>query len=166
MWHKVNFSAMFNWFEFRFSFFKTTCHGKVKARLLPYYLSIAGAKIVSFIPFPILSTLREKCKQLCPGFELGQLCLFSKAISITPQESKVWNGKRNTTRTLKKGEKRKYDKNNENWRRRRRRRRRKNKEEKGRREIGGEEKCVEIESEINKPLDGRGRRLTNLGKIR
>ena len=53
MWHKVNFLKWSSTgLNSGFSFFKTSCHTKVKKYSLSYYLLIAGRRIVVFIPFP------------------------------------------------------------------------------------------------------------------
>ena len=50
IWHKVNFfKAEFNRFEFRVFFLLS----------LPYYLPIAGGRIIGFIPFPRVLVLCE-----------------------------------------------------------------------------------------------------------
>ena len=42
-----------------FSFSLTGCLNKAKESSLPYYLSVAGGRIVGFIPFPRVLALRE-----------------------------------------------------------------------------------------------------------
>ena len=66
-----------------FSFFKTSYHTKVKELSLPYYLLIAEEKIVGFIAFSKVMTV--KCQQPCPRFELGLSCPFPTTINIIPQ---------------------------------------------------------------------------------
>ena len=58
----------------QFSFSKTSCLSKAKQRSLPYYLPIAGGRIIGFIPN--LSRL---------GFELESSCPFPTMIMITPR---------------------------------------------------------------------------------
>ena len=48
IWHKVNLSGLNS--EFFFS--KTSCLTKAEEPSLPYYLPIAGGRIIGFIPFP------------------------------------------------------------------------------------------------------------------
>ena len=52
IWHKVNFYAVFNRFESEFSFSLTSCLTNAEEPSLPYYLPIAGGRIIGFIPFP------------------------------------------------------------------------------------------------------------------
>ena len=77
-------------FNSEFSFFETSCHGKVKELILPYYLLIAGGKIVGFIFFSIVSTLCMMQTAL-EGFELGSPCSFSTIITITPPTSPLYH---------------------------------------------------------------------------
>ena len=49
---KINFQAEFKRFKFRVFLPQDWLHTKVKERSLPYYLPIAGGRIVEFIPFP------------------------------------------------------------------------------------------------------------------
>ena len=65
-------------------FSKTGCHTKVKESSLLYYLSIAGERIVGFMPFPRVLVQWEMQTHLS-GFELGSLCPFPMTITITPQ---------------------------------------------------------------------------------
>ena len=64
-----------------FSFSQTSCHTKAKEPSLPYYLPIAGGRIIGFIPFPRVLVL---CNQSRPGFELVSPCPFPMTITITP----------------------------------------------------------------------------------
>ena len=50
---------VYNWFEFRYSFSLSDCHTKTKEPNLNYYLSIAGRRVVGFIPFPSVLALSE-----------------------------------------------------------------------------------------------------------
>ena len=52
MLHKVNFYRRTAGLSSKFSFSWTDCHTMVKNPSLPYYLSIAGRRIVRFIIFP------------------------------------------------------------------------------------------------------------------
>ena len=47
---------------------------------LSYYLSIAGGRIIGFIPFPRLLVL---CEKSLPGFELVSPCSFPTVITTT-----------------------------------------------------------------------------------
>ena len=54
------FLAEFNRFEFRvFSFSLTSCLTKAEKTSLPYYLPIAGGRIIGFIPSPMELVLCE-----------------------------------------------------------------------------------------------------------
>ena len=59
----------------------TGYHTKVKAASLPYYLPIAGGKIMGFMPFPRL-LVYVKCNQSRPGFELVSSIPFFTMITI------------------------------------------------------------------------------------
>ena len=52
IWHKVNFKQSLTGLNSEFSFSQTGCHSKIKELSLPYYLPIAGGRIIGFIPFP------------------------------------------------------------------------------------------------------------------
>ena len=53
IWHKVNFEAEFNRFEFRvFSFSKTSCLTMAEEPSLSYYLPLAGGRIFWIHTFP------------------------------------------------------------------------------------------------------------------
>ena len=54
IWHKVNFYAEFNRFEFRVFLLL-----EAEEPSLPYYLPIAGGRIIGFIPFPRILVLCE-----------------------------------------------------------------------------------------------------------
>ena len=54
IWHKVNFQAEFNRFEFR-----VVLLTKAEEPSLSYYLSIAGGRTIGFIPFPRVLVLYE-----------------------------------------------------------------------------------------------------------
>ena len=54
-----------------FSFSKAGCLTKTKEISLPYYLPIAGGRIIGFIPLQGVLVL---CNQPRPGFELVSLC--------------------------------------------------------------------------------------------
>ena len=46
-------------FDSEFSFFLTSCLTKAEEPSLPYYLPIAGGRIIGFIPFPRVLVLCE-----------------------------------------------------------------------------------------------------------
>ena len=54
---------------------------------MPYYLPIAGGRIIGFIPFPRVLVLLGyvNCNQSRPGFELVSPCPFPTTITITPR---------------------------------------------------------------------------------
>ena len=66
-----------------FSFSKSSCHTKLKEPTLPYYLPIAGERIIRFILFPKVLVLWEM-QQSHPGFELSLSCPFPMMATITP----------------------------------------------------------------------------------
>ena len=69
-----------------FSFSETSCLAKAEEISLPYYLPIAGGRIIGFIPFP-----NVKCNQSRSGFELVSPCPFPTTITITPRAlPKLW----------------------------------------------------------------------------
>ena len=53
---------------------------------LPYYLPIAGGRIIGLIPFPRVFV---KCNQPRPGFEFVSPCPFPTTITITSREPPV-----------------------------------------------------------------------------
>ena len=60
IWHKVNFYAEFNRFEFRvFPSPRLLASPWQKKPNLPYYLPIPGGRIIGFIPFPTVLVLCE-----------------------------------------------------------------------------------------------------------
>ena len=65
-----------------FSFSYTSCLAKAEEPCLPYYLPIAGGRIIGYIPFPRVLVLCEM--QSSPGFELVSPCPFPTTITITP----------------------------------------------------------------------------------
>ena len=66
------------------SFSKASCHTKAEELYLPYYLPIAGGRIIGFIPFPRVLVLCEK-QSVEPGYELVSSCPFPMMITITPR---------------------------------------------------------------------------------
>ena len=79
IWHKVRFFGEFNRFQFRVFLFIDCLLSQVEEPTLPYYLLIAGGRIIGFIPCYV------KCNQPCPRFEPMSLCPFPTTITITPQ---------------------------------------------------------------------------------
>ena len=60
IWHKVNFfQQSLTGLNSEFSFSKTSCLTKAEEHSLPYYLPIAGRRIIGFIPFPRVLVLCE-----------------------------------------------------------------------------------------------------------
>ena len=60
IWHKVNFfKRSLTGLNSEFSFSETSCLTKAKEPSLPYYLPIAGGRIIGFIPFPRVLVLCE-----------------------------------------------------------------------------------------------------------
>ena len=51
IWLKVNFKRSLTGLNSEFSFSKTSCFNKAEEPSLPYYLPIAGGRIIGFIPF-------------------------------------------------------------------------------------------------------------------
>ena len=68
--------------EFSLSF--TSRLTKAKEISLPYYLPIAGGRIIGYIPFPRVLVLCEMQSSRL-GFELVSPCPIPKRITITPQ---------------------------------------------------------------------------------
>ena len=62
-----------------FSFSQTSCLTKAEEPSLPYYLPIAGWRIIGFIPFP---RCYVKCNQSGPGFELLSPCPYPATITL------------------------------------------------------------------------------------
>ena len=58
IWHKVNFYAEFNRFEFRV-FLLLVASPRLKNLVCPTILPIAGGRIIGFIPFPMVLVLCE-----------------------------------------------------------------------------------------------------------
>ena len=83
MWHKVIFKWSSIGLNSEFSFFLTSCYTKVKEHSLPYYLPIAGGELLDlYLSQGYLCYM--KCKQPCPGFEVGLPFSFPMTVSITP----------------------------------------------------------------------------------
>ena len=59
IWHKVNFKQSLTGLNSEFSFSYTSCLIKAEEPSLPYYLAIAGGRIIGFIPFPRVLVLCE-----------------------------------------------------------------------------------------------------------
>ena len=60
IWHKVNFlKRSLTGLNSEFSFSKTSCLTKAEEPSLPYYLPIAGGRIIGSIPFPRVLVLCE-----------------------------------------------------------------------------------------------------------
>ena len=60
IWHKVNFlKRSLTGLNSEFSFSETSCLTKAEELSLPYYLPIAGGRIIGFIPFPRVLVLCE-----------------------------------------------------------------------------------------------------------
>ena len=60
MWHKVNFlKRSLTGLKSEFSFSKTSCLTKAEEPSLPYYLPVAGGRIIGFIPSPRVLVLCE-----------------------------------------------------------------------------------------------------------
>ena len=60
IWHKVNFfKQSLTGLNSEFSFSWTSCLTKAEEPSLPYYLPIAGGRIIGFIPFPRVLVLCE-----------------------------------------------------------------------------------------------------------
>ena len=59
IWHKVIFKRSLTGLKSEFSFSLTSCLTKAKEPSLPYYLPIAGGRIIGFIPFPRVLVLCE-----------------------------------------------------------------------------------------------------------
>ena len=76
-------SAVLQVLNSEFSFSYTSCLTKAEEQSLPYYLPIAGGRIIGFIPLPRVSVLFEM--QSRPGFELVPQCPFPTTITITPR---------------------------------------------------------------------------------
>ena len=69
-----------------FSFSLTGCYANVKEPIMPYYLHIAGRRIIGFIPF-LKGRVLALCKQPRLGFELELPCPFFMAVTITTRVS-------------------------------------------------------------------------------
>ena len=67
-----------------YSFSSTSCLTKAEEPSLPYYLPIAGGRIIGFIPFPRVLVLCEM-QSVSSRFELVSLCPFPTTITITPR---------------------------------------------------------------------------------
>ena len=52
IWHKVIFKRSLTGLNSEYSFSYTSCLAKAEEPSLPYYLPIAGGRIIRFIPFP------------------------------------------------------------------------------------------------------------------
>ena len=66
------------------SFSETGYHTSVKESSLPYYLIMAGGRILdSYLSHEYQCYL--KCKQPLPGFELVLLCPFPTTVTSTPR---------------------------------------------------------------------------------
>ena len=59
IWHKVIFKQSLIGLNSEFSFSLTSCLTKAEEPSLPYYLPIAGGRIIGFIPFPRVLVLCE-----------------------------------------------------------------------------------------------------------
>ena len=59
IWHKVIFKRSLTGLNSEFSLSKTNCLIKVEEPSLPYYLPVAGGRIIGFIPFPKVLVLCE-----------------------------------------------------------------------------------------------------------
>ena len=72
-WHKINFWEEFNSFEFSFP-------SPTEKPSLPYYLPIAGGRIIEFIPFPKLLAL---CEMLSASSRIWTHLMMSISFSKT-----------------------------------------------------------------------------------
>ena len=59
IWHKVIFKRSLTGLKSEFSFSQTSCLTKAEEPSLPYYLPIAGGRIIEFIPLPRILVLCE-----------------------------------------------------------------------------------------------------------
>ena len=59
LWHKVNYYRSLTVLNSEFSFSYTSCLTKAEEHSLPYYLPIAGGRVIGFIPFPRVLVLCE-----------------------------------------------------------------------------------------------------------
>ena len=63
IWHKVIFKRSLTGLNSEFSFSQTSCLTEAEEPSLPYYLPIAGGRIIGFIPFPSALVLCEMCRE-------------------------------------------------------------------------------------------------------
>ena len=83
IWHKVNFKAEFNRFDFRVFLLLDWLPSQGWRTSLPYYLPIAGGRIIGFIPFPRVLVL---CEMQSVSFRIWTRV----AVSISYQLTLVW----------------------------------------------------------------------------
>ena len=79
---RSNFKQSLTGLNSEFSFSWTSCLTKAEELSLPYYLPIAGGRIISqeYLCY-------VKCNQSRPGFELVSPCSFPKTVTIKPRAS-------------------------------------------------------------------------------
>ena len=82
---KVNFLSSLTGLNSEFFFSKTNNHTKVKELSLPYYIPIAGGRIVGFMPFPRVLAVCEM-KKSHPGFEFLLLYPFPASSSSSAED--------------------------------------------------------------------------------
>ena len=85
IWQKVTFfKRSFTGLTSEFSFSQTSCLTMAEELSLPYYLPIAGRRIIGFIPFSSILVLWEM-QSVLSRFELVSPCPSPTTITITPR---------------------------------------------------------------------------------
>ena len=97
IWHKVNdFKRSLTGLNSESSFSYTSCFIKAEEPSLPYYLPIAGGRIIGFIPFP-------RVLVLCEMQSVSSRIWTRVAVSISYDDNHYTMGTSHNTNTLGKG---------------------------------------------------------------